>query len=198
MLQQPVAPPPYDGRNLDKEVPLSVLADALSVVIQCGTLEAKYPGGEDAYRRKLSGEFYCSDGRIARVKFFSIAEMFPFVEQLTFWGMSVESDWATPDIALIDGETGIRNACAWLDFAMHDDGYPIAWMHGEEPVPVAVPDGWKPSDSLELMRIAEAECAERLMHLAAQDGVKVYLDLATGCEFAVRQVVPEEQADEWK
>ena len=198
MLQQPVAPPPYDGRNLDKEVPLSVLADALSVVIQCGTLEAKYPGGEDAYRRKFPAEFYCSDGRIARVKFFSIAEMFPFVERLTFWGMSVESDWAAPDIALIDGAAEIRNACDWLDFAMHDDGYPIAWMRGEEPGPVAVPDGWKPSDSLELMRIAEEECAERLMLLAAKDGVKVYLDLATGCEFAVRQVVPEEHADEWK
>jgi len=177
---------------------MSVLADALSVVIRCRTLEAKYPGGEAAYREHFPGEFYCSDGQVARAKFYCVEEMFPFVERLTLWGLSLEPDWAPADIALIDGEGGIRNACDWLEFGMHEDGFPIAWLRGEEPVPLATPDGWEPSDSLELMRIAEEECAERLMLLAEEDGVKVYLDLATGLEFPVRKTVPEEETDEWK
>lgn len=177
---------------------MSVLADALSVVIQCSVLEAKYPGGERAYRQSFPSEFYCSDGRLARVKFYCVEEMFPFVERLTLWGLSLEADWAPADIALLDGEGGIRNSCDWLEFGMHDGGYPMAWMRGEARGPLAVPEGWEPSDSLELTRIAEEECDERLMLIAAEGGMRVYLDLATGREFPVRQVMPEEETDEWK
>jgi hypothetical protein len=177
---------------------MSVLADAISVVIPCRALEVKFRGGEAAYRELFPRDCYCTDGQVARVKFYCVEAMFPFVERLAFWGLNAEADWAPADIALIDGEGGIRNECDWLAFAMHEGGFPIAWMRGEEPVPLAAPDGWEPSDSLELMRIAEEECAERLMLLAAEDGVKVYLDLATGLEFPVRQTAPEDGMDDWR
>ena len=112
---------------------MSVLAEAISVVVQLSTLNTKYPGGADQYQRDCLNNSYCADQYLARVGFMTPADVKQFVAHLENSGMVFVRDGRVVDIAVVDQFQGLTAPCDWLGGGRHPDGYSAVWYAGTIP-----------------------------------------------------------------
>lgn len=182
---------------------MSVLIEALSVVVPRSALEAKYPGGTDAYlasfRTDSHTRFAVADEHLAAASFLAPEEATRLIESLVELGM-VESDETTGgegDIAFVDQHYGPSAECRWLQWQRHDDGYTYCWLTGTEPGEVVAPDGWSPAQSIALVRHDIRDEPGRMIRLAEEDGLEIWLDFKTGRQIAaIPQPASSESAEE--
>jgi hypothetical protein len=165
---------------------MSVLIEALSVVVTNKTLEEKYLGGLLGYRGECPNQTFCTDGHLSRVGFMVPEDVGAFVEKLKCHGLDFAETGDFTDIAVVDQMTGPTAPCPWLYFAQHPDGYSLAWLPETDPHNVYVPDGWVVGQS-RMTFYANEDVADRLLEVADEDGLTTVIDLDTGKEtFIVR------------
>jgi hypothetical protein len=61
---------------------MSVLAEAISVVIRVDAIEHRFPGGLEGLRRTVPNQTFCCDGELARVGFMDPADAEAYVAGL--------------------------------------------------------------------------------------------------------------------
>lgn len=164
---------------------MSVLAEALSVIVRVATLNTEYPGGLSRYKAACPNRSFCCDGYLTRVGFMAPADVRAFVDELQDAGLILFHDGAFKDMAVVDQIAGPTASCDWLEGGRHTDGYSAVWLKGSHPVDLAVPDGWTPDVSRDMTFVSDAELSERVLPLGDEGDSDVYLDFRTGKEVYV-------------
>lgn len=168
---------------------MSVLVEALSVVVARSSLDAKFPGGAEAYLAaarapESPGRFAVADDDLTSVSFLTPEDATRFIERLIEQGLTETEEGENGDIAFVDQHYGPSVECPWIEWAKHEDGFTYCWLAGREPGDVAVPEGWSPAQSLSLVRHDIRDEPGRMMRLAEEDGLEIWLDFKTGRQIA--------------
>lgn len=162
---------------------MSVLVEAISVVVRRTTLQEKYPGGFAAYRADCPNQTFCADAYLARVGFMDPSDVQQFVGHLQMRGLEFLVDGAVADIAVLDQLRGPTMSCEWLRFARNADGTALCWLNGEEPGDLAAPTGWE-SNGVQFCDPAQDKRIARGGH----DGLDVFEDPASEKQFFLGRV----------
>lgn len=170
---------------------MSVIIEAINVIVTSARIDAQYPGGIDQYERDCPNWTYCADGHIARVGFMSPDDVSRFVDGLVAKGLTFHDGQQFIDIAVIDQNQGPMALCPWLEFGLHLGGFRYATLKGKDPNPIVAPPGWNPKRSAELHFVANDEISERLVPLARDGSADVLLDTTRGREVHIERVYPE-------
>jgi hypothetical protein len=104
---------------------VSILIEALSVVIRRDAIDSKYPGGWGAFRHVIPNEQWCADDYLVRVGFMHPGDVRVFVTELEANGLVFNRNGTSVDIAVIDQSTKKSTV-------------PTPWLRGGE---VHIPDG---------------------------------------------------------
>lgn len=178
---------------------MSVLVEAISVIIPRHVLDASYPGGAERYldaAHATHGVGFCvADDRLTSVSFADVDDVEPFVGPLREAGIAGGEDGRPAEIAYVDQHFGPSVPCAWLRWRRHDEGFTSCWLEWTEPGDLAAPSGWQPerlrrpaqvrdeapssSDVASIAAEPEDE-ATRLFCLADDGETATWLDLETG------------------
>lgn len=126
---------------------MSILVEALSVVIPRHVLDAGYPGGTEGYlntaRRARGARYALCDERLTCVSFATPAEVEAFTMPLDALGLAGEAGAPAP-VACVDEDFGPTAPCPWLRWRRHGDGYTSCWLEWTEPGELITPDDWLP------------------------------------------------------
>ena len=168
---------------------MSVLVEALSVIVRCTTLEAKYPGGVEGYRRASPNRTFCADENLTRIGFMVPADAQRWIDHLVTVGLSFAVEGMAGEIVLIDQLTGPTKPCRWLKGGKNPRGFSAVWLAGTEPGELAHPPGWTPNQSASFTRVPTNAVADRVLHMTSVSGVDVLLDFKSGKEVYVGRVL---------
>lgn len=159
---------------------MSVLVEAISVIVRNATLEASYPGGVAGYAADCPNGTFCSDGRLGRVGFLSAQDVRFFVDMLESHGMVHRRGLASIDIAVVDQNQGPDPGCLWLDFGRQPDGTACCWPAGEAIGPLVVPHGWEPGLLAAFEPAPGEPFARRMRYLRTEENLDWFQDRSTG------------------
>ena len=165
---------------------MSILVEAISVVILRSALERKYPGGAAAFicllasRRSLEHRYVCSDSHLVCLSYFTPDAADRGAELLADAGLTDIQDNEFIDFAIVDQHYGPTLQCPWLAWHREPDGFTRAWLAGELPGGLSTPEGWTPDHAHRIRRIDIREIPNRALKLAEEDGVETWLDFTTG------------------
>jgi len=166
---------------------MSVLVEVISVIIRNVTLEEKYPGGVEGYRRDCPNATFYTDGAITRVGFMSREDVQQHIEPLKSLGLVFHRDGQAIDIAVVDMVTGPTTSCEWLRITHHEPGFVAASLIGAPETPLATRPGWDFEHSMSKnAHLSSARDFEtRFRFLRHKGALEVYLDITTGKEVFV-------------
>jgi len=164
---------------------MSVLAEAMSVIVPREVLDTKYPGGLAAYHAACPNETFCTDEHLTRVGFMSPADVEAYVRRLESYGLVYLRGGMAIDLCVVDQHRGPTTQCDWIDGGKHADGYAAVWLAGADPSTMYAPIHWSPEQSGELGFVASKDAADRMIGLAKDEGIETMLDLNTGREVSV-------------
>ena len=137
---------------------MSVLVEAINVIVRRETLERKYPGGEDAYQRDCPNKTFCADDYLTRVGFMSPQDTQQFIDRLTALGFVFHDGEQFIDIAVVDQTVGLTAPCDWLMAGHFPEGFSGCWLAGTDDHWTAFPEGRTPESVIATnTRLAEPE-----------------------------------------
>jgi hypothetical protein len=179
---------------------MAVLVEAISVIVRRDAITSRFPGGWSAFVDIVPNETLCADGELARIGFMSPGDVESFIRRLERWGLVFLQDGNAQDISVVDQMRGPTMPTEWLQFAHLPFGEGEAkvaacWLfegqrlaaglhfRGKE-MSLATPQGWRYEDSLSanFKFVKDEESKERLRFLRHEEGMDVYLDVASGKE----------------
>jgi len=159
---------------------VSVLIEAINVIVRCETVVAKYPGGLHGYASSVPNRTFCDDGFIARVGFMKPDDVGIWTSHLAAFGFTLQRpDESFDEIAVIDERTGATRRCDWLGYGELFE--PLAqFVHlltaGEKGrADIFAPGNWEPLD--EPFNFVPNEEIDRLQFIESTGGVGLYIDL---------------------
>jgi hypothetical protein len=182
---------------------MSVLIEAISVIVQKRAIEERFPGGWAAFEDAVPNGTLCADDDLARVGFMSPPDAKAFVAELETQGLRFLVDGVAGDIAVVDQQQGLLNPCAWLEFGRVslDGNTSVAACWSPEGAgaagPLATPEGWEFEGSLsQHFQFVPTEQVDQRLHLLHRDADhEIYLDLRTGKEISIART-RDESGDE--
>jgi hypothetical protein len=125
------------------EIPVSVLAEAISVVMSCSAVQRHYPGGLAALARDTPAGSFCSDGLLARAGFTSRGAAEFFAALMRASGLTQFVRGHAADYVLVDEQSGPLSACLWLEFGHDRNGVALCWHAAARRGSLRVPEGWQ-------------------------------------------------------
>jgi hypothetical protein len=165
---------------------MSVLIEAITLVVPKQVLAVSYNGGVEAYVEALSAlerppRFICDgDAHLLNASFFDLAHMRPAIALLSEEGIvTIEND-EFHELAFVDQRFGPTMPCKWLEWERHEEGYTSAWLSGTEVGELASPNEWTPEQSQQLTRSDTRDEPGRCLRLAVDNGIETWLDFTTG------------------
>lgn len=178
---------------------MAVLAEAISVIMRCETIETRYPGGWEGYVKDAPNKNLCTDGRLARVGFMSPYDATSFVSRLEQLGFEFVRDGKAVDVCVVDQLQGPASRCEWLECLHMDisgDGETICVAvcreAGDQSNDVYPPETWKIHDSLSrnCKFIPNENVKDRLELIRHENGLDVFRDRTTGKIFYMGRTSP--------
>jgi hypothetical protein len=122
---------------------MSVLCEAISVIVPRDVLERLWPGGVEAYAASIPNRTFCADGRLTRVGFMHPNDVGHHLNGLAAAGLTTADEHEVfVDLAVVDQFEGPTRPCAWLEWERVEQ-ITRAWLSGSEPGELATPPGWK-------------------------------------------------------
>ena len=164
---------------------MSILIEALSLVVRRITLDVSYPGGADAFLEAMCADDcparrLCSDDKLLSVSFFTPDDATTVVDSLRKHGIVELEGNTLHELAIIDQREGPTLPCDWLEWRQHRDGFTYAWLAGTEPGDMAAPADWTAEQSRGLTRRDLRDEAGRMLKLAEDGELETWLDFRTG------------------
>ena len=159
---------------------MSVLIEAINIVVANGTLEQHYPGGVMGFERDCPNTSFCTDGRISRVGFMGQRETGVFLGMLAACGLACTGEGPAGDVIVVDQNTGPVQPCLWLEFGQNEAGVAMCWHACYRPGKLYVPFGWD-FDRIEAFHWSPGvPFRRRLRFLRTEDRQDWYQDRRTG------------------
>jgi tetratricopeptide (TPR) repeat protein len=169
---------------------MAVVIEAFSVVIRREAIEAKFPGGLDAFAEQAPNNTLCADAELVRLGFMTPQDVEAYVTSLENQGLVYLEDGSAKDLNVLDQFRGPNFEDDWLNFGqveMEGEKVSIAWV-GEPDGRLAVPEGWRPGR----VQFAREHDGDRLRFLRREGNVDVYEDLLTGKEVFTGRTLVED------
>ena len=123
---------------------MSVLVEAINIIVRKETLRKKYPGGVKAYKSNCPNETYCADDLLTRIGFLSPSRAQSFIDRLTALGFVLHDGERFVDVAVVDKSMGPTAPCDWLTVDTYPDGFTRCRLAGTEDQRTVFPAGRTP------------------------------------------------------
>ena len=165
---------------------MSVLVEALSLIVPRKVLDISYPGGTEAFVQKMVAapspcRCACSDDMLVSVSFFGVDDATVVGNELLALGIVAIDDDRYYELAFIDQAKGPTLPCDWIEWKKHEDGYTSCWLAGCDPGLFHAPEGWTPKQSRDMTFHDIRNEPGRCIKLAEEpDGSEIWLDFQTG------------------
>jgi hypothetical protein len=163
---------------------MSVLIEALTLVMRRSTLDASFPGGADAMMEWLASEevdarWVVTDEHLVAASFFT-ATLHPVMDTLLDRGFFLTEEEGNPDAVVVDALLGLPAFCAWLEWERPPRGelFSICWLAGTAPGKMAIPDGHTPGEDAPLR--AHTRWAPDMIRLGREESSELWLNTRTG------------------
>src|ERR1043166_2362029 len=123
---------------------MSVLIEALTMVVPRRVLDVSYPGGPGAFLQALAGlerppRFVCDgDPEVVAASFHDRRPLEPAYDLLEEYLICSDGKEFV-ELALVREGQGPPMPCGWLEWKNHEDGFTFAWHAGGEPGMLAPP-----------------------------------------------------------
>jgi len=133
---------------------MAVLVEGISVIIKRKIIEAKFPGGWEAFVEDVPNETLCADNELARVGFMSPCDVKAYIQHLEEFGFCYLSQGRAVDLVVGDQLQGPAVPCDWGLFGhVNIGGDPHQRVAAYRATGTTVnmlifPDGWKYDRSL--------------------------------------------------
>ena len=134
---------------------MSVLVQAITLVVRRTSLELAFPGGTEAFLSQANElphppRFACdSDPELVNVSFAEPGHARAAIRLLEEHGLVELSEDGAEDFVKVDQCDGPTLPCTWLEWERFTDDVTVAWIAGAEPGQLAAPEGWEPAAQLE-------------------------------------------------
>jgi hypothetical protein len=158
---------------------MSVVVEALTLIVRRAALDASYPGGADGYLAEIAQPSYkarwiCGDRHLTAVSFLT-DDLVRALELVSERGLDFDDDAACRDVVVVDELTGPRPAWDWIGWSRGPDLVTTAWLADEDPGDLVTPTDWAPA------RLARADIRDEdfMFKLTEEDGVETWLDVNT-------------------
>ena len=173
---------------------MSVLAEAISVIVPVSVLEQKYPGGAVQYARDCPNRTFCFDDHLTRMGFMAPTDVSVYVDHLVKLGLTYLCAGKAIDFVVVDQNYGPTTPCDWIEGGKHPEGYSAVWMAGTVPDRFCHPDEWTLSEGNPKL-IPTAELKDRVFKLGEEGNSTTFLDLKTGnVKYTIRMFREEGEA----
>ena len=164
------------GEDIEDELPMSVLVQAISVIVRSSSIVQKYPGGMAGYARDCPNRTFCADKHLTRVGFMDQSDVRAYVGRLQMQGLSFVRDGFADEIVIVDQFDGPTLPCSWIEFARQGNTLSCCWLKGAPSGVLATPRGWAPG------KIVRNTTGSHLVALGHVDGADVFRDEETGAK----------------
>jgi len=170
---------------------MSVLIEAISVIIRRDAIEKKVAGGWSRFIEAVPNRTLCADDDLARIGFMNSDDMFAYVHRLEALGLQFVEGRKHVDIAVVDQLKGLNPEwkCDWLDVINVEQSKTgisvvVGRLTGSTSFRIALPDSWKYEGSMSQKggRVSATEAQDRFQFLRHENNLDVYLDRETGRE----------------
>lgn len=169
---------------------MSVLAEALSVIVPRERLAQGFPGGVSEYRSRVPNRTYCEDDNLTRVGFMTPDDVHQWLNFLGRTpGLTLATDDRWIDVAVVDQFRGPTAPCEWLEFAREAELSRV-WLHGLPEGALSTPAGWVRHE-LHFMPNEVVEALE--LEPTDTPGVETFTDPQTGRPGFVRRGIVRDQ-----
>src|ERR1051326_8465019 len=166
---------------------MSVLIEALTMVVPRRVLDVSYPGGTGAFLQALAAlerppRFVCDgDPELIAARFHARGAFEPAYDLLEEYLICSDGKEFV-ELALVREGQGPPMPCEWLQRKNHPDRSTFAWPGRGEPGMLAAPERWTPERSQVLLPGARDVRDEpgRAMRLGCSGGRETWLDFETG------------------
>ena len=164
---------------------MSVVMEAVSVVIPRAVLDQKYPGGTNGYlvaagAPDSTARHACADDHLTSVSFLNPDLAEAWGQTLAAHGIVDVGDGGTHEIVYVDQQSGPTTPCSWLAWCQSKEGYTFGWSAGTAPGKLVTPAHWAPEESRRLRRTDAPGDLGRLLRLSEENGLETWLDFETG------------------
>ena len=164
---------------------MSVLIEALSLIVPRKVLDISYPGGIDAYlsdalANGVQFRYALADEQLTVMSFLDRSAATPVVERLRALGVIHVDDDMAIEMVFLDQHHGPTMPCDWLEWEARTDGVTFAWAQGNKPGDMVAPVGWRAQDSQRLERSDIRDEPGRTLCLALENGLETWIDFHTG------------------
>ena len=131
---------------------MSVLVEAISVVVRRDAIAARYQGGWPSFVSAVPNGTLCMDLQLARVGFMHPTDVNGFLATLAKRGLTVaDAKGSFVDLVVIDQRTGPTAQCDWvevLQLPMETGSVIMARLKGTSDNKLVCPGGWSYQNSL--------------------------------------------------
>ena len=164
---------------------MSVLVEAVCLVVPQILLEDRYPGGTQAYLRELGrpsseARYAITDGHLVCASYFdALAAERAALPLLNFGFVELDNE-TFHDFAIIDQEIGPLRSCLWLMWTQGRACSTRAWFSGAAPGYLVTPPEGAAVIPSRLRREDIRNIPGRAMRLSIDNGIETWLDFDTG------------------
>lgn len=164
---------------------MSVLIEAICLVVPRVLLDDRYPGGADGYLRYLNrpsseARYAVADRHLVCASYFDLHSAERAALPLLDYGF-VELDNETfHDFAIVEQKEGPTRSCMWLMWNQDRAGFTLAWFSGAGAGDLIVPEEWIPAPPSRLKRTDIRDIPGRALCLSVDNDVETWLDFDTG------------------
>jgi hypothetical protein len=180
---------------------MSVLIEALCLVVTREKLEQVYAGGTEAFVQRMADpalplRYLIADDHLVCLSFRGLTDAV-VVSEAVEYAVGLEEYIGTPvNGAVLDHYADRLHSCDDLDYYhQQEDGFMYCWMAGKDPGELVTPPGWTPDRSRRLQRHLETK-----LHGAAcycySIGTSIWVDPAAGEHVEGFSLEPEKTAEQ--
>ena len=159
---------------------MSILTEALSIVVENRVLARRYPGGVAGFARDCPNASFCTDGRLSRVGFLSPRDTRFFLGLLEAAQLHARGPARAPEVAVVDQNVGLLHPCLWIEFGYSEEGLPVCWHAAHRPGRLAVPPDWRAEQASAFETLPDVPFPRLMRYLRTEDRLDWYQNRRTG------------------
>jgi hypothetical protein len=151
---------------------MSVLLEAITVVVRNDAADRCIPRGVSALAEAAPNVTFRTDGNLAAVGFMTPADVEVYVLALQKAGLRFVEQGRCRDFVVIDQIFGPTVACDWIEIGVEPDGTKFIWLRGTAPGAMAAYKSWERGAHLTL----RTDIGVDQLDLDPETGLQFYVD----------------------
>lgn len=115
---------------------MSVMVLMITVILRREAVETKYPSGLAGY---TASPYVWHDEHLVASSYMNWLDTEAVLRSLARFGIALDENRESPDIAIVDQAQGIITCCDWLMTGKDQSGQRICWLRNTKPGAIVFP-----------------------------------------------------------